>query len=86
MPCRQTQPGRRERFWYPYLLIAPTMFTLILVSLIPFVYTVYLSFHAAKFGRVTGFIGFDNYLHLLTSPLLEFDRRRVGLCLYRGTH
>jgi multiple sugar transport system permease protein len=58
----------RERFWYPYLLIAPTMITLTLVSLIPFIYTVYLSFHAAKFGRVTDLIGFDNYLHLLSDP------------------
>jgi multiple sugar transport system permease protein len=58
----------RERFWYPYLLIAPSMITLTVVSLIPFVYTVYLSFHAAKFGRVTDFIGFDNYAQLLTDP------------------
>ncbi|WP_246519760.1 carbohydrate ABC transporter permease [Ancylobacter lacus] len=56
----------RERFWYPYLLIAPSMITLTVVSLIPFIYTVYLSFHAAKFGRVTDFIGFDNYAQLLT--------------------
>jgi multiple sugar transport system permease protein len=56
----------RERFWYPYLLIAPTMITLTVVSLIPFIYTIYLSFHAAKFGRVTDFIGFDNYLLLLS--------------------
>ncbi len=55
----------RERFWYPYLLIAPSMITLTVVSLIPFIYTVYLSFHAAKFGRVTDFIGFDNYAQLL---------------------
>jgi multiple sugar transport system permease protein len=56
----------RERFWYPYLLIAPSMITLTVVSLIPFLYTVYLSFHAAKFGRVTDFIGFANYAQLLT--------------------
>lgn len=60
------QPPARERFWYPYLLIAPSMITLTLVSLIPFIYTVYLSLHAAKFGRVTDFIGFDNYVQLLT--------------------
>lgn len=65
MPA-ETAKAPRERFWYPYLLIAPTMVTLTLVSLIPFIYTIYLSFHAAKFGRVTDFIGFDNYLHLLS--------------------
>jgi multiple sugar transport system permease protein len=56
----------RERFWYPYLLIAPSMIMLTVVSLIPFLYTIYLSFHAAKFGRVTDFIGFANYAQLLT--------------------
>ena len=58
--------GIRHRVWYPYLLIAPSMITLCIVSLVPFLYTVYLSFHAAKFGRVTDFIGFANYLQLLS--------------------
>src|SRR4029079_8081511 len=56
----------RASFWYPYLLIAPTMLTLTVVSLIPFVYAIYLSFHQAKYGRVTDFIGFDNYVTLFT--------------------
>jgi multiple sugar transport system permease protein len=57
--------SKREGVLYPYLLIAPSMITLTVVSLIPFIFTVYLSFHAAKFGRVTDFIGFDNYVQLL---------------------
>lgn len=59
-------PVLRERAWYPYLLIAPSMITLVVVSLAPFLYAIYLSFHEAKFGRVRGFIGFDNYATLLT--------------------
>lgn len=66
LPAASAASAPRERFWYPYLLIAPSMITLTVVSLIPFLYTVYLSFHAAKFGRVTDFIGFDNYLQLLS--------------------
>jgi multiple sugar transport system permease protein len=62
------QPLARERAWYPYLLIAPSMLTLTVVSLIPFLYTAYLSVHAAKFGRVTDFVGADNYITLLTDP------------------
>jgi multiple sugar transport system permease protein len=62
-PARTTV---RASFWYPYLLIAPTMLTLTIVSLIPFVYAIYLSFHQAKYGRVTDFIGFDNYVTLFT--------------------
>ncbi len=53
--------SREERFWYPYLLIAPTMITLVVVALIPFLYAVYLSLHEVKYGRVKGFAWFDNY-------------------------
>lgn len=56
------------RSWYPYLLIAPTMITLILVSLVPFIYAVYLSFHEARYGIVRDFIWFENYQYLLSSP------------------
>ncbi|WP_375454174.1 carbohydrate ABC transporter permease [uncultured Methylobacterium sp.] len=58
----------RPRIWYPYLLIAPSMITLTVVSLIPFLYTAYISVHAAKFGRVTDFVGFANYAQLLNDP------------------
>jgi len=59
-------PLTREGAWYPYLLIAPAMITLAVVSLIPFLYTVYLSFHEAKYGRVTDFVAFRNYGLLLS--------------------
>ncbi len=55
---------RRRDFWYPYLLIAPTMLTLTVVSLVPFIYAAYLSLHQAKYGRVTDFIGLANYMSL----------------------
>jgi multiple sugar transport system permease protein len=67
-PASVTPAARRPRVWYPYLLIAPSMITLTVVSLAPFVYAIYLSLHAAKFGRVTSFIGFDNYVTLLSDP------------------
>lgn len=59
-------PELRERAWYPYILIAPSMITLVVVSLAPFIYAIYLSFHEAKFGRVRDFIWFDNYATLLS--------------------
>lgn len=68
VPSSAAATPTRERFWYPYLLIAPSMIVLTVVSLIPFLYTVFLSLHAAKFGRVTDFIGLDNYIQLLTDP------------------
>jgi multiple sugar transport system permease protein len=57
-----------HRSWYPYLLIAPTMITLVIISLLPFIYTVYLSLHEAKYGQVKGFIGLENFLTVLTDP------------------
>ena len=62
---RMRRARHRQGALYPFLLIAPSMLTLTIVSLVPFLYTVYLSFHAAKFGRVTDFVGFDNYATLL---------------------
>jgi multiple sugar transport system permease protein len=57
-----------NKFWYPYALIAPTMVTLVIVSLVPFLYTVYLSLHEARYGQVREFIGVDNFVIVLTDP------------------
>ncbi|MGB3417008.1 MAG: sugar ABC transporter permease [Mesorhizobium sp.] len=54
--------------WYPYILIAPTFVTLIVVSLVPFIYAVYLSLHEARYGVVKDFVWFDNYIQLLKEP------------------
>ena len=56
---------RKEGFWYPYLLIAPTMFTLVVVAFIPFLFAVYLSLHEVKYGKVRGFAWLENYAVLL---------------------
>jgi multiple sugar transport system permease protein len=61
-----TKPKAREGWWYPYALIAPTMITLVVVALIPFIYAVWLSFHEVNFGKVGGLAGFDNYGTLLS--------------------
>ena len=71
---KSTAPANRgdvipeNKVWYPYALIAPTMVTLIIVSLIPFLYTIYLSLHEAKYGQVKAFIGVDNFVTVLTDP------------------
>jgi multiple sugar transport system permease protein len=59
----RTRPSRDGA--YPYLLIAPAMGLLCIVALIPFLYTIYLSFHQAQFGRVTDFVWFANYRELI---------------------
>ena len=58
--------SRTGRFWYPYLLIAPTMITLVIVSLIPFLYVLYLSVHEVRYGQVGDFAWFANYQTLLS--------------------
>ena len=58
--------SRTGRFWYPYLLIAPTMITLVIVSLIPFLYVFYLSVHEVRYGQVRDFAWFANYETLLS--------------------
>lgn len=56
------------RLWYPYLLIAPTMITLVVVSLIPFLYVLFLSLHDVRYGQVRDFAWFANYATLLSDP------------------
>ncbi len=64
-PRAAAKRPEEARFWYPYLLIGPTMITLTLVALVPFLYAVYLSLHEVKYGRVKGFAWFENYATLM---------------------
>ncbi len=59
--------SRRRTLWFPYALIAPTMITLTVVSLIPFIYTIYLTFHKMNYAQVGEFSGLANYKELLTN-------------------
>jgi len=67
------EPSFKKRFsdsaFYPYALIAPALAVLVLVSLVPFCYAVYLSFHSVEYGQVGDFNGLANY-----TKLLENDR------------
>lgn len=72
-----TEPAipRREgrlRTWFsgsafPYILIAPTLLALVLIGVIPFVYTIYLSLHETQFQNVVGFAGLSNFGDLLSN-------------------
>ncbi len=53
--------------WYPYALIAPAMLVLILVSLLPFLFAIFLSFHAVEFGQVGDWAGLENYRRLFAN-------------------
>jgi multiple sugar transport system permease protein len=51
---------------FPYVLIAPMLLTLVVVGVIPFLYTVYLSLHETEFTRVADFNAFANFGELLS--------------------
>ncbi len=54
---------------YPYLLILPAMATLVGVALVPFLYTVTLSFRQMTFTTAGPFVGLDNYARLFGDRL-----------------
>lgn len=51
---------RRLRKWLPYLLVAPAVIYLLLITLYPGIYALVQSFHAVKFGPWRA-VGFENY-------------------------
>ena len=57
--------AERRDFWYPYLLIAPTMISLVVVGLVPFIFAVVISFHEMTYLKIGEFAGVDNYSSLL---------------------
>jgi len=62
-------PGRRfsDSAAYPYALIAPALALLVIVSLVPFAYAVWLSVHSVEYGQVGDFNGWANYAELLAN-------------------
>jgi len=65
MPTSRTFKRRSKRLkaWLPYLLVAPAVIYLMLITLYPGIFAILQSFHAVKFGPWT-FIGFDNFVRL----------------------
>ena len=54
-----------ENRWYPYALLAPAFLVLGVVSLVPFLFAMFLSFHQINFGRIGDFAGWANYSKLM---------------------
>lgn len=63
---RDRAAGWLEGRAFPYVLIAPTLLTLFIVGVIPFLYTIWLSIHETEFTRVTEFNGLANFGELLS--------------------
>lgn len=64
---------------YPYALIAPALAVLVVVSLVPFLYAVYLSLHNVEYGQVGDWNLLDNYAKLLGNDRFWNSLRVAGL-------
>lgn len=64
---RYRRRSRRLRALFPYLLVAPAVIYLLLITLYPGIFALVQSFHAVKFGPWT-YVGLANYERLLADP------------------
>jgi len=71
--------GFSDTAYYPYALIAPALLVLAIVSLVPFCYAGYLSFHEVEYGQVGDWNAWDNYAKLLTNDRFWNSLRVAGL-------
>ncbi len=65
-PATKTTYRRRPRWlktWFPYLLVAPAVIYLLLITLYPGIYAIVQSFYAVKFGPWQP-VGWANYIKL----------------------
>lgn len=53
---------------WAYLMIAPTIIGLFILNILPFLYTLYLSFTSSDGFGIPKFVGIDNYTRLVTDP------------------
>ncbi len=55
--------SKRLKAWFPYLLVAPAVLYLLVITLYPGIFAIVQSFYAVKFGPWRP-VGFDNYINL----------------------
>lgn len=59
-----------KKTWIPYFLLAPSVIIILIFSIIPLCYTVYLSFFDWNMIKPKKkFVGFDNYIDLFTNKI-----------------
>ncbi|KKC37406.1 sugar ABC transporter permease [Devosia epidermidihirudinis] len=59
---------KTSRIWQMVPLLAPVQLLLLSVIVIPSVYVIWLSFHTSTFGQSASFVGWGNYVQVLTDP------------------
>lgn len=69
LPARRSLRDVVEGKGFSYLMVVPTILVLSIVGVIPFVYTVFISFQETSFTRTVGFNGVENFTSLVSDPL-----------------
>jgi multiple sugar transport system permease protein len=80
MRARAAATRMREAV-YPYLLLLPALATLVAVALVPFLYTVTLSFRKMSYTTPGPFVGLENYARLVTDHLFWNAMGITGLII-----
>jgi multiple sugar transport system permease protein len=73
--------GRAGGALYPYLLLLPALATLVAVALVPFLYTVMISFRKMSYTVPGPFAGVENYARLVTDHLFWNAMGITGLII-----
>lgn len=59
---------KSSSLWRAMPLLAPVQLLLLGVIVIPSIYVIWLSFQSSTFGQSANFVGWDNYVRVLTDP------------------
>lgn len=78
-PPGAAKAGFSDGRFYPYALILPALAVLVVVSLVPFCYAVWLSLHEVEYGQVGGFNGFENFAKLMANERFWNSMRVAAL-------
>ena len=77
--------ARFKRAAYPYLLLAPSLLTLLFVGVYPFVFMIVLSFRKLNFrnlGTAGDFIGIANYRSLFDEPVFFSSLKTTAFIVF----
>src|SRR5438046_231833 len=66
-PARPTRARRRLRELRPMLWFIPVLLLLLIVTLYPTLFVIWMSFQKTRFYELTGFVGLANYVDTLSS-------------------
>jgi len=67
-PARPTRARKRLRELRPMLWFIPVLLLLLIVTLYPTLFVIWMSFQKTRFYELTGFVGLENFVDTFSSP------------------